>query len=102
MNTLALAADLGIETATELKQQLAGQLSRPEPIQLDAGSVQRVHTASFQLLCSFVRERTEAGLATGFSAASSNFQEAARLLGIASQLGLNLTDKTTETQEKHA
>lgn len=92
MSALPLGDDLGIEAATDLKQHLAAHLSQPQPIALDAGAVQRVHTASLQVLCSFVRQRRQAGLATDFSAASQSFRDAARLLGLAPQLGLTTPD----------
>lgn len=99
MSAVPLGDDLGIEAAADLKQHLAAHLAAPQPVALDAGGVQRVHTASLQVLCSFVRQRRQAGLATDFSAVSHSFRDAARLLGIAPQLGLTATDNDNDTQQ---
>ena len=56
MSAVPLGDDLGIEAATDLKQHLAPHVAQPGPLVLDAGTVQRVHTASLQVLCSFVRQ----------------------------------------------
>ncbi|KRG71037.1 STAS domain-containing protein [Pseudoxanthomonas dokdonensis] len=102
MSALPLAADLGIETATDLKQQLAARLEQAEPLLLDAGSVQRVHTASLQVLCTFVRERSGAGRDTGFSATSASFLDAVRLLGLGQSLGLANDNNNTHPMENPA
>ena len=94
MSAVPLGDDLGIEAATDLKQHLAPHVAQPGPLVLDAGTVQRVHTASLQVLCSFVRQREQAGLATDFSAVSQSFRDAARLLGVGRQLGLPAADDT--------
>ncbi len=98
MSAVPLGDDLGIEAATDLKQHLAPHVAQPGPLVLDAGTVQRVHTASLQVLCSFVRQREQAGLATDFSAVSQSFRDAARLLGLAPQLGL-AHDNEHKTQQ---
>lgn len=46
MSAVPLGDDLGIEAATDLKQHLAPHVAQPGPLVLDAGTVQRVHTAS--------------------------------------------------------
>lgn len=50
MSAVPLGDDLGIEAATDLKQHLAPHVAQPGPLVLDAGTVQRVHTASLQVL----------------------------------------------------
>ncbi|TWI02816.1 ABC-type transporter Mla MlaB component [Luteimonas cucumeris] len=92
MSAVLLGDDLGIEAAAELKQQLAAHLAQPQPLALDAGAVQRVHTACVQVLCTFFRERRQAGRDTGFAAASTSLRDAARLLGVTEPLGLAHTD----------
>ncbi|WAC63832.1 STAS domain-containing protein [Pseudoxanthomonas sp. SL93] len=91
MSAVPLGDDLGIEAATDLKQHLAPHLEQ-HTLVLDAGAVQRIHTASLQVLCSFVRQRQQAGLATDFGATSQSFRDAARLLGVGPQLGLTASD----------
>lgn len=88
MSAVQLAADLGIEAAADLKRQLAAHLLLSQAVALDAGAVERVHTASVQVLCTFVRERRGSGYATTFSAASATFSDAVRLLGLNDTLGL--------------
>ncbi len=99
MSAVPLGDDLGIEAATDLKQHLAPHVAQAGSLALDAGAVQRVHTASLQVLCSFVRQREQAGLRTDFSAVSQSFRDAARLLGLGPQLGLTATDNANNTQQ---
>ncbi|WP_411834791.1 STAS domain-containing protein [Pseudoxanthomonas mexicana] len=99
MSAVPLGDDLGIEAATDLKQQLSAHLARSEPLMLDAGAVQRVHTASVQVLCTFVRERRQAGRQTGFSDISPALRDAARLLGVSVQLGFPGPDKDSNNKQ---
>jgi anti-anti-sigma regulatory factor len=101
MSAVPLGADLGIEAATDLKQQLAPHLAQPQ-LALDASAVQRVHTASLQVLCTFVRERQQAGHRTEFSDSSPALRDAARLLGVAVQLGLPSSDNNRQAVENAA
>ena len=94
MSAVPLAADLGIEAAGDLKQQLAAHLADAGDLSLDAAAVQRVHTASLQVLCSFVRDRRQAGHRTAFSDSSAAFRDAARLLGLDAQLGLTANNNS--------
>ncbi|MEL1264235.1 STAS domain-containing protein [Pseudoxanthomonas putridarboris] len=100
MSAVPLGDDLGIEAATDLKQHLAPHLAQPHTLVLDAGAVQRIHTASLQVLCSFVRQRRQAGLATDFGAASQSFRDAARLLGVGPQLGLAASDNDKDNSQQ--
>ncbi len=102
MSAVPLGSDLGIETATDLKQQLVPHLAQPGPLLLDAGSVQRVHTASLQVLCTFFRDRASAGHATAFSESSASFRDAARVLGLSAQLGLASSDNNSNLVENAA
>ncbi|HLM53061.1 MAG TPA: STAS domain-containing protein [Pseudoxanthomonas sp.] len=88
MISVPLGDDLGIESAPDLKQRLAPHLGQPQPLLLDAGAVQQVHTASLQVLCTFVRQRQRSGRATSFADASDAFGDAVRVLGLSAQLGL--------------
>ena len=97
MSAVPLGDDLGIEAATDLKQQLSAHLAQSD-LMLDAAAVKRVHTASMQVLCTFVRERQQAGRKTGFTAISPALSDAARLLGVAAQLGFPPNDKDSNKQ----
>jgi anti-anti-sigma regulatory factor len=102
MSAVPLGADLGIEAASDLKQQLVPHLAQPQPLLLDAGTVQRVHTASLQVLCTFFREREQAGRATAFAGSSPAFRDAARLLGLAERLGLSPSDNNDSKTVENA
>lgn len=96
MNAVPLGGDLGIEAAADLKILMAPYLDEPQPLLLDAGQVHRVHTASMQVLCTFVRERRIAGYETRFVGASEGFIDAARLLGLDAHLGLDSEDQSQQ------
>ena len=102
MNAVPLGGDLGIEAAADLKILMAPHLAEPRPLLLDAGQVQRVHTAGMQVLCTFVRERRSAGYETRFVGASEGFVDAARLLGLDAHLGLDLDQPQHENTEATA
>lgn len=85
---MALGADLGIETANELKSRLQPLLAEPGAVVLDGAEVRRVHTASLQVLAAFVREREAAGHATELSDCAPALKEAAQILGLSPALGL--------------
>ena len=88
MNTVPLGEDLGIESCAEIQQTLAPFLDQDGPVQLDASQVQRVHTASFQVVYAFVTTRRQAGLETHIEPSSESFNDAVRLLGLGEAIGL--------------
>ena len=102
MSAVSLGEDLGIETAADLMHTLSPLVAQPEPLVLDAGEVRRVHTAGIQVLCAFAQDRRQAGLDTGFSALSDAFLDAVRLLGVATQLGISLTEEKSKALETAA
>ncbi|WP_295680861.1 lipid asymmetry maintenance protein MlaB [uncultured Nevskia sp.] len=83
---LKLDADLGIEQTAALREQLAACIDDVEPVVFAAGEVQRLHTASLQLLLMFCRSRQAAGHATVWRDPSTSLQAAAKVLGLASLL----------------
>ena len=102
MNAVPLGGDLGIEAAADLKILMAPHLDEPQPLLLDAGHVHRVHTASMQVLCTFVRARRSAGYETRFVGASEGFVDAARLLGLGAHLGLHSEDQPQQENSEVA
>lgn len=102
MSTFALAQDLGIETTSELKQQLASQLDHAGELRVDASQVGRIHTASIQVLCAFVAARQQGGGSTVFDNCSENFKDAARLLGVLPALGLEASNNNLKSVENAA
>lgn len=89
MDTVHLGDDLGIEASTALKERLAPYLPQAHPVVLDGTQVQRVHTASLQVLCAFFASRGGSGHATELQGCSAALGDAARLLGLAAVLGLD-------------
>ncbi len=96
MSSLRLASDLGIEQAAELKAALAPHLRSPRPVALDGAGVERVHSASLQLLCAFWRDRQKAGHATRLDHASPALRDAARILALTSLFGLTASGDAHE------
>lgn len=88
MPPIELGTDIGIERASDLKDQLLGQLETGRSVVLDGSQVERVHGASLQLLAAFVREREEAGRKTRIDAPSPALVDAARVLALTTALGL--------------
>ena len=88
MTAVPLGPDLGIESADELKARLADHLTCADTVHLDAGRVDRVHTASLQLLCAFVRDRRRSGQHTRIHPVAPEQHAAAQTLGLRDALGL--------------
>lgn len=84
---LKLDADLGIEQTASLREQLAGRIDAAAPVLIDASEVQRLHTASLQLLLMFCQSRYAAGRQTVWHHPSPSLQAAAKVLGLAALLG---------------
>lgn len=83
---LKLDADLGIEHAAALREQLAAHVDDAGPVVLEAGDVQRLHTASLQLFLMFCQSRRAAGRSTVWRNPSTSLQAAAKVLGLAALL----------------
>lgn len=88
MPPIELGTDLGIERASDLKDQLLAQLESGRSVVLDGSQVERVHGAGLQLLAAFVHEREEAGRKTRIDAPSPALVDAARVLALTTALGL--------------
>jgi anti-anti-sigma regulatory factor len=89
MSSIRLASDLGIEQSAELKGALAPHLSSKRVVVLDGASVERVHSASLQVLCAFWRDRQQAGHNTRLENPSPTLRDAARILALSPLFGLN-------------
>lgn len=85
---LQLPADLGIETAAGLREQLLAHVAEPRAVQLDGSQVARLHTAVLQLLLIFWNERRRSGLSTAWRAPNAMLVEAAAVLGLEQSLQL--------------
>lgn len=93
--TVRLDADLGIEHADALKDQLMEKLAANEAILIDGAAVERLHSAALQVLCAFVRDRRSAGLDVRWADTSECLRDAAQVLGIDRMLGMHLEDATS-------
>jgi ABC-type transporter Mla MlaB component len=85
---VALASNCVVKDAVAFKVSLCAVADSEEPVVLDAGGVERIDTATIQLLCAFVRERVGRGQAVVWQGASAALLEAARLLGVQTLLVL--------------
>jgi ABC-type transporter Mla MlaB component len=86
--TLAFAAECLVADASRLKSDLTGLLSETQPVTLDVSGLQRVDTASLQLITAFVLQRARHGLSVEWRGAAPALANAARLLGLTSLLNL--------------
>ncbi|SEP79824.1 STAS domain-containing protein [Solimonas aquatica] len=85
---LQLPADLGIESAVNLRDQLLSHVYDPRPLSVDGSQIARLHTAALQLLLMFWNERRRGGLSTAWRAPNQMLVEAAAMLGLEQSLQL--------------
>lgn len=85
---VALEASLSITDARQLHKQLSSALTGKTTVTLDASRVERLDAAAMQVLACFCRAARERGLALSWRNISPGFQQAARLLGLESILGM--------------
>lgn len=86
--TIGLSSNCTVKDAGILRGELLQMLDEPGSVAIDAKSVERVDTATMQLLCAFVRDRANRNLGVTWTATPRPLLDAARLLGIASMLAL--------------
>lgn len=85
---LVLQPECTLADATALKEALCARLAHNETVTLDATAVERIDTATLQLLAAFVRDRRLAGRAVMWRGVSEAIVGAAQLLGMVSMLSL--------------
>jgi anti-anti-sigma regulatory factor len=90
--TLALASICSVKDAAALKESL-GKLAESggAAVCLEVGSVERVDTATLQLLCALAVDFKISDRQLNWSGDSPALREAARLLGVSQLLGLPQT-----------
>ena len=81
MTTIALPADLGIESAASLKEALAPHLEQDGELVVDGSQASRLHCASLQLLAAFFLARHDRQHITRLQA-SPALSQAVNLLGL--------------------
>jgi ABC-type transporter Mla MlaB component len=85
---VVLAANCSVKDAAALKVSLCAIANESIDVTLDVSAVERVDTATMQLLCAFVRDRSGRQQNVLWRGESQAVQDAVRLLGIGTLLGL--------------
>ena len=85
---IALASNCTVKDAAGLKDALLQLLDEPGTVAIDAKSVERIDTATIQLLCAFVRDRSQRNSNVTWVGAPQPLLDAARLLGVGALLSL--------------
>ncbi len=81
-----MPSECTLAQAETLKLRLTALLRTAGTVRVDVSDVQRIDTASMQLLAAFARDRRTHGLDVATAGASRVFDEAVRLLGLAALL----------------
>jgi ABC-type transporter Mla MlaB component len=85
--TIALASHCTVKDAAALKAQLCKLANDTADITLDIGAIERIDTATMQVLCAFARDRAARDQKVIWKGDSTSWREAVRLLGVAHLLG---------------
>jgi ABC-type transporter Mla MlaB component len=85
---VSLPAECVIASAASLRTALLKCLGDSANVQIDASAVQRVDTASLQVLAAFARDRRADGLPLEWLGVPACLSEAATLLDLTDALGL--------------
>jgi len=85
---VSLPAECVIASATALRDVLLERAGDAGTVQIDASSVQRVDTASLQVMAAFVRDRRNDGLSFEWLGVPACLTEAATLLDLTNAQGL--------------
>lgn len=88
MDTVTLQSDLGIESSAGLKDMLAAHVDVDAPIAVDGAGVQRVHTASLQVLAAWWQARTLHARETRWADIGEPLRAAARTLSLEPALAI--------------
>jgi ABC-type transporter Mla MlaB component len=86
VDLIELPAECTVEDAGLLKERLMQVLGFPQTVTLDCSAVQRIDTATLQMLVAFARDRRAEGLPVDLSGDGAAFKNAASLLGLSSLL----------------
>ena len=85
---VTLPSNSAVKDAAALKAALIKVVGLPVTVSLDVRSVERVDTATLQLLYAFVRDRAQRKLAVEWLGCPKALIESSRLLGVHTMLGL--------------
>ncbi|HEY5683369.1 MAG TPA: STAS domain-containing protein [Sulfuricaulis sp.] len=85
---VALEATLGIQDARVLHERLGSLLTAAKSVVVDGSRVERLDAAILQVLAGFARSAHERGLTLSWHSPSPVLQQAVRVLGLESILGM--------------
>jgi ABC-type transporter Mla MlaB component len=86
-SVVVLAANCSVKDAAALKTSLCAIASEGTDVTLDVSAVERVDTATMQLLCAFARDRIGRKQNVTWRGESQALRDAVRLLGVGALLG---------------
>ncbi|MET0533942.1 MAG: STAS domain-containing protein [Steroidobacter sp.] len=86
---VVLAANCSVKDAAALKTSLCAVAAQSVAVTLDASAVERVDTATMQLLCAFARDRGSRNQSIVWRGKSQALHDAVRLLGVGALLGFD-------------
>ena len=88
-NSPVRLGSMTIRNVTTFPSELAQQLDESGPVRIDASGVERIDTATLQLLAAFVRDMRTDGRAVEWVECSTALRSAASSLGLESALSLS-------------
>ncbi|MGH8176122.1 MAG: STAS domain-containing protein [Steroidobacter sp.] len=91
---VVLAHHCSVKNAAALKDTLREAAAEISAVTIDVRGLERIDTATMQLLCAFVRDRSAREQKVEWLGNSAALGEAARLLGVAAMLALPAADST--------
>lgn len=80
--TCVLASSCSIKEVAALRGRLGDLIQESAPVTIDASAVERIDTATLQLLFAFVRDRLNADREIVWTGVTASLDDAARLLGM--------------------
>ena len=80
--TVTLGSNCTVKDAAALKLALCAVVETPGAVTLDVGGLERIDTATVQVLCAFVVQRVATARAVKWLGVSEVLREATRLLGV--------------------
>jgi ABC-type transporter Mla MlaB component len=86
---IVLSANCSVKDSTSLKNSLCALANESAVVTVDASAVERVDTATMQLLCAFARDRSARKQSIVWRGQSQALNDAVRLLGIAALMGFD-------------
>jgi len=86
---VALPGTCTVKDAAALKQRLYNFAQDTATVTIDVAALERIDTATMQLLCAFVRDRAARNQQVAWNGTSEAFVQAVRLLGVSELLSFH-------------